>query len=170
MSSPEVVIVGAGIAGLTAGKILSQKGKEVLLIEKSDQVGGRVRTDHHEGFLLDHGFQVLLTAYPELTDHVNIESLDLKKFDSGAVIFKNGCFSKIGDPFQNPSSVFSTTFTKCLNTQDKLRLLKLRKELIKNNHPSLERDNDEKIVTNLIRLGFSQKAINGFFNILGYDT
>jgi len=166
LSSPEVVIVGAGIAGLTAGKILSQKGKEVLLIEKSDQVGGRVRTDHHEGFLLDHGFQVLLTSYPELTEHVNIESLDLKKFDSGAVIFKNGRFSKIGDPFQNPSSVFSTTFTKCLNTQDKLRLLKLRKELIKNNHPSMERTDDEKISTNLIRLGFSQKAINGFFKPL----
>ena len=165
-SSPEVVIVGAGIAGLTAAKILSQKGKEVLLIEKSDQVGGRVRTDHHQGFLLDRGFQVLLTAYPELAEHVNIESLDLKKFDSGAVIFKNGRFSKIGDPFQNPSSIFSTAFTKRLSTQDKLKLLKLRRELVANNHPSLERARDEKISTTLIRLGFSQKAINGFFKPL----
>ena len=137
LSSPEVVVVGAGIAGLTAAKILSQKGKEVLLIEKSDAVGGRVRTDHHQGFLLDRGFQVLLTAYPELAEHLDIESLGLKQFDSGAVIFKNGRFSKIGDPFQNPSSVFSTAFTTCLSIQDKLRLLKLRRELVANNHPSL---------------------------------
>ena len=77
LSSPEVVVVGAGIAGLTAAKILSQKGKEVLLIEKSDGVGGRVRTDYHQGFLLDRGFQVLLTSYPELAEHVNVELLGL---------------------------------------------------------------------------------------------
>ena len=166
LSSPEVVVVGAGIAGLTAAKILSQKGKEVLLIEKSDGVGGRVRTDHHQGFLLDRGFQVLLTAYPELAEHLDIESLGLKQFDSGAVIFKNGRFPKIGDPFQNPSSIFSTAFTTCLSIQDKLRLLKLRRELIANNHPSLNRFKDEKISTNLTRLGFSQKAVNGFFKPL----
>ena len=58
----DVIIVGAGIAGLTAAKILKAANKKILLIESSDGVGGRVRTDHKDGFLLDRGFQVMLTS------------------------------------------------------------------------------------------------------------
>jgi phytoene dehydrogenase-like protein len=61
----EVIIIGAGIAGITAAKVLKAAGKSVLLLEASDRVGGRVRTDEVDGYLLDRGFQVFLTAYPE---------------------------------------------------------------------------------------------------------
>ncbi|MEL6926508.1 MAG: oleate hydratase, partial [Bacteroidota bacterium] len=57
----KIIIVGAGLAGLTAANYLQQKGHEVKILEASDRVGGRVKTDQHEGFLLDHGFQVFLT-------------------------------------------------------------------------------------------------------------
>ena len=60
-----VVIIGGGLAGLTCAKILHADGTEFILLEGSDAVGGRVRTDEVDGFLLDRGFQVLLTAYPE---------------------------------------------------------------------------------------------------------
>ena len=86
------MVVGAGIAGLTAAKILSENNKEVLLVEKSNSVGGRVKTDMYEGFLLDHGFQVLLTAYPEVHNQLDLSSLNLKTFEPGATIFKNGTF------------------------------------------------------------------------------
>ena len=83
------MVVGAGIAGLTAAKILIENNKEVLLVEKSNSVGGRVKTYMYEGFLLDHGFQVLLTAYPEVHNQLDLSSLNLKSFEPGATIFKN---------------------------------------------------------------------------------
>ena len=53
----DVIIIGAGLAGLTAAKVLKQAGKSVLVIESSNAVGGRVQTDEVNGFLLDRGFQ-----------------------------------------------------------------------------------------------------------------
>ena len=59
-----VIIVGAGLAGLTCARVLAESGAAVTLFEASDGVGGRVRTDTVDGFLLDRGFQVYFTAYP----------------------------------------------------------------------------------------------------------
>jgi monoamine oxidase len=60
-SVADVVVVGAGLAGLSCAKQLSGMGRRVILLEASDRVGGRVRTDVVDGLNLDHGFQVLLT-------------------------------------------------------------------------------------------------------------
>ncbi|MCH1514934.1 MAG: FAD-dependent oxidoreductase [Acidimicrobiales bacterium] len=166
LSSPEVVIVGAGIAGLTAAKILSQSGKEVLLLEKSDGVGGRVRTDQYKDFLLDRGFQVLLTAYPELPEHLDLSLLELKPFESGATIFSNDRFSKVGDPFRNISSIVSTALTKTIGIQDKIKLLKLRNSLIGRKKIPLKQKDDKKILETFEDLGFTPKAINSFFKPL----
>ena len=57
-----------------------------VILEKSDRVGGRIQTDEVEGFLLDRGFQVLLTAYPEAQNYLDYEALDLRKFVPGALI------------------------------------------------------------------------------------
>ena len=62
---PEVIVVGAGLAGLTCARLLHRAKVKVRVLEASDGVGGRVRTDVVEGFRLDRGFQVFLTAYPE---------------------------------------------------------------------------------------------------------
>ena len=60
----DVLVVGAGISGLVAAVELKRRGFSVQVLEASDNVGGRIRTDVVDGFLLDRGFQVLLTAYP----------------------------------------------------------------------------------------------------------
>ena len=166
LSSPEFVVVGAGIAGLTAAKILSENNKEVLLVEKSNSAGGRVKTDKYEGFLLDHGFQVLLTAYPEVHNHLDLSSLDLKPFEPGATIFKNGTFSKICDPFRNFSSIASTMFTKAITFHDKIKMLQLRHKLIKGGSFCSNRNDDQRIIETLDRFGFSAKAIESFFKPL----
>lgn len=62
---PPILIIGAGLAGLTCANYLHQAGQTVLVLEASDGVGGRVRTDAVDGFLLDRGFQIFLTSYPE---------------------------------------------------------------------------------------------------------
>jgi phytoene dehydrogenase-like protein len=81
-----VLIIGAGIAGLSCASYLHSKGVEIRILEASDGIGGRVRTDIENGFLLDRGFQILLTAYPEAQQLLNFEALDLKEFKSGALI------------------------------------------------------------------------------------
>ena len=73
-----IVIIGAGVAGLTCAKYLKDKSIEALVLEASDQVGGRVRTDTIEGFRLDRGFQVLLTSYPEAKKLLDYEALKLQ--------------------------------------------------------------------------------------------
>jgi phytoene dehydrogenase-like protein len=63
--SPDVLIIGGGLAGLCCARALQEKSVSFQIVEAEDGIGGRVRTDEVDGFLLDRGFQVLLTAYPE---------------------------------------------------------------------------------------------------------
>ena len=86
----DVVVVGAGLAGLAAAKRLIASGRSVLVLEASDGVGGRVRTDEVDGFHLDRGFQVLLTAYPELHRQLDVDALHLRSFDPGALVWCDG--------------------------------------------------------------------------------
>src|SRR6478752_9778231 len=81
-----VLIVGAGLAGLACGRILLERGYDVQVLEASDGVGGRVRSDVVDGFRLDRGFQVLFTAYPSARRLLDNAALDLRAFDSGAII------------------------------------------------------------------------------------
>jgi len=89
-----VLIIGAGLAGLACARVLDAAGLDFLLLEAAESVGGRVRTDKHDGFLLDRGFQVLLTAYPEAADVLDYTSLQLRKFQPGALIRSEGCFHR----------------------------------------------------------------------------
>ena len=82
-----VAVVGAGLAGLAAARRLTQAGTAVIVLEASDGVGGRVRTDLVDGYRLDRGFQVLLTAYPELSAQFDVDALDLRRFEPGALVW-----------------------------------------------------------------------------------
>ena len=122
-------------------------------------MGGRVRTDVHGEFLLDRGFQVLLTAYPELERHVDLDALDLSYFEPGAVLVKKDQLSRLIDPAKRPLAVFTAALSRSLKTKDKLRLLKLRILLSK----SWEPKSDISMESALQELGFSSDAIGSFF-------
>ena len=103
----DVVVVGAGLAGLVAARRLAAAGADVTVYEERADVGGRVRTEHQNGFTLDRGFQVLFTAYPAVRAELDLDALDLRYFTPGAVIARPGPRSVLSDPLRDPRSPVS---------------------------------------------------------------
>ena len=117
------------MAGLAAAKPLTQAGKSVTILEASDRIGGRVKTDLVDGYRLDHGFQVLLTAYPEAQEQLDYDALNLCSFKPGAVVLHEKGKSLIADPFREPVKALGTLFAPVGKFSDKLKLLRLRRDL-----------------------------------------
>ncbi len=120
-----IAVVGAGLAGLTCAKVLHDAGAEYLLLDSEEDVGGRVRSDRRQGFILDQGFQVLLDSYPTLRRHVDLAALKPRAFDSGALLWDDGQFWKVRNPFRHPLAVPSAAFGSAFCPADKARLAKL---------------------------------------------
>ncbi|AEI49945.1 amine oxidase [Runella slithyformis DSM 19594] len=163
MANHEVIIIGAGIAGLSCAHYLTRYGITPLVLEAADAVGGRVRTDRVDGFLLDRGFQILLTAYPEAPRLLNYNALALKSFRSGALIRKDNNFSVISDPFKEPSQLFKTLFSSVGSLSDKLKVLKLSNEVSKESTESFFDDPATDTLTYLHNYGWSDEMITDFF-------
>ena len=75
----DVIVIGAGLAGLTAARHLEAAGQRVQVLEADTKVGGRVATDRVDGFLCDRGFQVLNPAYPAVRRDVDLDALGLSR-------------------------------------------------------------------------------------------
>lgn len=162
----EVVVVGAGLAGLAATRQLSRAGRSVLLLEASDGVGGRVRTDLVDGYRLDRGFQVLLTAYPELAKQVDVDALDVRCFEPGALVWDGARLSVVGDPVRRPRAAVPTVLAPIGTVGDKLRVLRRRERLRRTGAVELLRRADEPTIDALHREGFSDKMIDLLFRPL----
>ena len=129
MHSPSnrVVVVGGGIAGLVAATELERGGRPVLLLEREDTVGGRVRTRRVDGFRIDRGFQVLFTAYPVLTSYLDLTALELREFQPAARIASPTGTSVIGDALRDSSVLLETVLSSHIPVSDIWRLLRLRR-------------------------------------------
>ena len=161
-----VAVVGAGLAGLSCAVALHDAGIPVQVYEASDGVGGRVRTDHIDGFLLDRGFQVALTAYPEMHRQLDMAALDLQAFDPGALVWRNGKGSVVGDPFRRPTTALSTVTSPIGSLFDKARIAVLRHRL-RSVHPvRLLQGDDTSTRAALADAGFSDTIIERFFRPL----
>ncbi len=93
-----VIVVGGGLAGLTCAKKLLAAGVHVTVVEASDGVGGRARSDNVDGYTLDRGFQVLFDSYPAVRRNLDIDDL----FARGAIIFSGGTRTTLTDPRRTP--------------------------------------------------------------------
>ncbi len=158
-----VVIVGAGLAGLNCARILTSQKVPVKILEKSDGVGGRVRTDVVDGFRLDRGFQVLLSAYPEASQTFDIPSLEMSAFEPGALIRLDRGFVRLSDPWRRPSKALATVLSPAATLGDKLRIARLRKQVCRGSVTDLLNRPRTKTEDRLRELGFSSKILDRFF-------
>lgn len=165
-ATAEVVVVGAGLAGLAAASALQRAGRDVVVLEASDGVGGRVRTDVVDGFRLDRGFQVLLTAYPELHTQFDLDALDLRRFEPGALVWNGRSTDLVGDPLRRPRTLLRTALAPVGTIPDKLRILRQRIRLQRATAPDLLRQEDLSTLDALRRQGFSERMIERFFRPL----
>ena len=159
----KIHIIGAGVSGLIAARILENHGFSPVVIEATDRAGGRVKTDLIEGYQLDHGFQVLLTAYPAAQKYLDYEALELQKFLPGASIFSANGQKLIGDPLRSPSLLFSTLFSGIGNLSDKFKILKLNLALKKKTLSAIFSETEQTTQSYLTGLGFSDEIISDFF-------
>jgi protoporphyrinogen oxidase len=162
-SNADVLIIGAGLAGLCCARRLHQEGIPFTLFEASDSVGGRVKTDIVNGFLLDRGFQIFLTAYPEAQSVLNYRLLDFKPFMPGALVRCHGEFHELSDPIRRPSKLLETMLSPIGSVADKLRMGLLRQGV---SSKGLFSQNSATTTTlqTLKHLGFSEEMIAQFFH------
>lgn len=120
MPGSDTVVVGAGLAGLACARRLQARGVEVVVLEASDAVGGRVRTDLVDGYRCDRGFQLLNPAYPEVARVVDIDALDLRPFAAGVVVARGGRRYRLADPRREPASVVDSVVAPLGGLREKL--------------------------------------------------
>jgi phytoene dehydrogenase-like protein len=159
----DVAIVGGGVSGLTCARTLQQEGFSTVVLEAQDRVGGRVGTDVVDGFRLDHGFQVLLTAYPESQRLLDYAALDLRAIHPGADIFLDGKFHRISDPWRHPVEGAMGLLTPVGSVADKLKVAKLRSSVLSGDIDDLFRRPEMTTAVALRGCGFSDRMIESFF-------
>lgn len=160
---PHVLIVGAGLAGLACARALGAAGCTFQLVEAADRAGGRVATDRAEGFTLDRGFQVLLTAYPEARRALDYRALSLRSFYAGALVRAGGRFHKLADPFRHPLDALGAALSPAATLGDKLRVGRLRWRVARGPAEALFERAETTTAGALARDGFSAVITEQFF-------
>ncbi len=172
--SDRVLIVGAGLAGLACALALQARSIPFEILEASDGPGGRVRTDFLDGYLLDRGFQVYLTAYPEGQRVLDYQALDFHRFAAGALVRYSGKFHRAMDPWREPFAALSSILSPVGSMADKLLVARLRASAMAGTPEQLLLRPEKSSMQALLDFGFSQNIITRFFQpffgAIMYDT
>jgi phytoene dehydrogenase-like protein len=166
MGDADVVIIGAGLAGLACARKLVAAGVTCCILEASDGIGGRVRTDCVDGFRLDRGFQVLLTAYPEASAQLDYNALELCRFEPGALVRKHGRFIRVNDVWRQPGTLLANLFSPVGSLADKFRLARLRARMLEKSIDKIFSTPDSSAHTFLRRHRFSHSVQEQLFKPL----
>ena len=117
----KVIVVGAGLSGLSAAITLENEGISVTVLESSDRPGGRVTSDVIDGFVCDRGFQLINANYPEIKRIGIIKEIDFVSATAVIEVARNEDRIRIGDPRSAFLSVFNSETGSIF---EKLRLVK----------------------------------------------
>ena len=158
-----VLIVGGGLAGLACGVRLQEAGAQPLIVEASDDLGGRVRTDAVNGFRLDRGFQVYLDAYPEAGKFLELPRLDLRPFKPGALVYLDGRLHRVMDVFRDPRHFLAAARAPVGSLADKMRVAALKWQISRLTPEEIAAHDDLTTDIYLRRAGFSRRIIDVFF-------
>ncbi len=164
----DVIIVGAGLSGLTAARHLHQRGYRILVLEASDRIGGRIKTDRIDGFLLDHGFQVYLTAYETAGKELNLSDLRLGCFSAGSMVRIGQRWSTVIDPtrahgWSRIGGAISTALSPVATLPDKLRLANWKRTSVQRLVKDILSRTGMSSRDYLKKMGFSDTIIESFF-------
>lgn len=159
----QIHIIGAGISGLIAAIELEKKGYSPIIYEGNNGPGGRVRTDYIDGYPFDHGFQVLLTAYPAVKKYLDLSALNLKIFLPGAIVVNQGKQHVIGDPLRNVLFFKGIFDSSIASFSDKFKTLRLSQRLKQTNVENIFKAEHTTSYDYLKSLGFSERIILLFF-------
>jgi phytoene dehydrogenase-like protein len=142
-----------------------ESGVEVVVVEASDGVGGRVRTDERDGFLLDRGFQVYFTSYPVSKRHLDHAALNLKSFDPGAILRRGREESILSDPLRDPKALLPSLLSNAATFPDKLRTLRLVAGLLSEGAVTAgEIDGTDSSSLEYLRgYGLSERIVDNFY-------
>lgn len=162
---PTVLVIGAGLAGLVCARHLQRDGIAVTVLEAANDVGGRVRSDRYEGFILDRGFQVLFDAYPAVRRNLDLRALQLRPFDPGAIICLDGYRTVLTDPLRDRSwrDLREALRTGVVPLDDKLRTLQLALRLRDTESDQSSEPDNQSTLSYLRELRFSDDTIDRFF-------
>lgn len=163
LDSKPVLIVGAGMAGLSCAVHLHRAGIAVKVFEASDGVGGRVRTDIVDGFRLDRGFQVYLDAYEETGKLLDLPALDLQAFEPGALVYRGGKLHRLMDVFRRPGSALESLKAPVGSFWDKARVGWMRARILSSSLSEIASRPDCTTESYLRDRGFSERMIDSFF-------
>jgi protoporphyrinogen oxidase len=159
----DVLIIGAGISGLSAAFEVHKKGLTFKIIEATSSVGGRMKTERIEGFQLDRGLHFFQTAYPEAAKLLNYDELELSEVYQGALVYHNNDFSLLSNPFKKPSDLLSSMIADIASWKDKLKIISLIFALKNNEIASIIKDSKISAEDFFKQYGFSELFINSFF-------
>lgn len=161
-----VVIIGAGIAGLCCAIQLTKLNYKCTILESTNKVGGRVQSDTSNGFILDHGFQVLQTAYPKAKLFLDYDKLNLQSLDPVVLVYSEGKTHKFYNPIKQKTKILHSIFSRVGNLQDKSLMFNLLKTNQNKSIDEIFLEPETTTSTALDEAGFSYEIIENFFRPL----
>ena len=158
-----IIVVGAGIAGLCAARTLVARGVRVEILEASDRIGGRVASDAIDGFTVDRGFQIFLSAYPEAPRFLDLRALDLKAFPPGALVWNGARTAAIAHPLREPMAAIGGILRGALPIADAMKMIPFALAALRGPADGPGAASGKTALSQLESAGISRRTIDSFF-------